>query len=138
MIKKKTKVIIVIAIGVLFLGLIIAGIFYFPTRGQMVVGGGPGTSVSQVIEGVEMILDGDNYKMCIARPPVGETWLITSFVDDTHDCGLVEGDINNYIWKEFITDEVPDRIFIDNDVYLACGLYWGRACDRMITTGIRV
>jgi len=142
--KKKTKIIIIISVivGIVILGLIVAGILYFPTS-QMIVGGGAGTSVSQRINPITVDVNWadpteqpsyESAEICIAHPPVGETWLITSFICNGYyaDPYAVTGDFNQaYNW-----DSVPitDRLFIDNDYYLIC---W-EGCQSFDIVGVRV
>ena len=102
-----------------------------------IAGGGAGSSISQVIDGVGMEFYGDTYSICVARPPVGETWLITGFDDTSGDCSMVSGDYmdqNNW----YYTLPTTDRLFIDYDSYLLCGDYFGRSCDFLVISGVRV
>ena len=109
-----------------------------------IAGGGAGSSVSNIYEGFEIETPGDTYYVCVARPPVGETWLITGFWDYSDDCGIVKGELaEGYPLGiegsvRFSANEFPDRLFIDHDAYLVCGLYWGDNCEKMGITGVRV
>jgi len=100
-----------------------------------IAGGGAGSSVSQIIEPISWDDGLDIYSLCIVRPPVGETWLITGFYDNSGDCSIVKGEYQDYNWVNVPT---TDRLFIDYDVYLMCGDYWGQACEYMSITGVRV
>lgn len=117
--KTKTKVIIIsIIVGVVILGLIIAIFLYSPIS-QMIIGGGTGTSISQIID--QSVVEGE-IETINMRPSVGETWLITSYSCSESGAGSIflVDTITGAI-KGMVASPDPNlRLFIDNNLYLRC------------------
>lgn len=132
---KKNETTIIWILGIAVAVLLLAQFTNIGEGVFAIAGGGAGSSVSQIIEPISWNDGSDIYSLCIARPPVGETWLITAFYDDSGYCSIVKGEYQDYNW---VTVPTTDRLFIDHDAYLMCGDYWGSTCDSMVIVGVRV
>ena len=105
-----------------------------------ILGGGAGSSITQIIwSTTETIYDngesmGDEERWCVVRPPVGETWLITDMEKDESGvlswCFLVQGEVID--WSYMVNVLTTDRLFIDSNTYLACG-----DCGQIVISGVR-
>lgn len=145
---KKQKKTWLIILGVI----VVIGVLYFARNNLSnlaIIGGSSGSSISQVIKGTNNLIydeDGNSYteELCIARPPIGETWLITNIDSDRENaryCYISISDTLNWgslyeVPKTSNYIAISDRIFIDHDTYLVCS--HSSQCDYLMISGVRV
>ena len=143
---KKNEKTVLWVIGIAVVLLVLAQ-FFSGNVPFAIAGGGAGSSISQTVYGVEMPVYewGEYWKdegICVIRPPVGETWLITGYTvpggSVDYECHLM---VTDYI--DLDADEIPstDRIFIDHDAYLACYSWNGMSlygCSAVTIIGVRI
>ena len=141
MAKNEKTTIWILGIAVALLLLIQFSNVYEGNSPFAVAGGGAGSSISQTVTSINIqMCDQPPYETecwytytANVRPPIGETWLITSYKCKGAQYPGVElvsvstGMVTNlpdYVWPSSTNpgEDAGLRLFIDNDFYLRC---WG-------------
>ena len=153
---KKNETTIMWIIGIVVALLVLAQ--FFPGGAPFAIaGGGAGSSISQSVGSVVGYLEvgGREVEIATIRPPVGETWLITSYECEgsAYTTVVVKDEttgemawLPDEVWPSSIDPGLDAglRLFMDNNFYLICYEDYfdipqpDNRIDSFTITGVRV